>query len=596
MKIIKLFFVLLTFIAIASCENDNNIAVNEINNPNTPTTFSQNFGLEITRSFLGNVIDSNENPIENVTISIGSEVATTDSNGVFIINNALVYERFAYIKAEKTGYIHGSRSVVPSSGTNKVTIMLLEETVAGTTNSGTVETISLTNGASVSLNGEYVDEDGTEYTGSVNVIMHHLDPVDDKMPMQMPGMLYAENTEGEERMLQTLGMLAVELRGTNGEDLNLAEGSTAEIKIPVDASLLADAPTTIPLWYFDETNGYWIEEGEANLVGSEYIGTVAHFSFWNCDIPAEAVNICVTVVDENGNTIANSQVNITSSVYGTRSGYTNENGEVCGLIPSNETLDINVYEYSICGNNSIYTASIGPYTSDSSLSITIPSSTNIISETIIGLFNDCNDTAVSNGYILLTYGGQQFYDTVTDGTFEINLIHCTSPNTFSIEGFDYDNVQTTGAINYTFSTPITDLGTLTSCDSVDEFVTYQIDDHPTIAYNFNIYSGFDGLNYLGVTVSDNGQNPLFYLDIYDDTAITTQNYVTSLDEASITVLGDINGDSLSDNVSTNQNITISISAIGNVGEYLDVNFSGDYDDLSGNNHTITGVIHVLRDN
>ena len=595
MKIIKLFFALFAFIAIISCENDNNISLNEIDTPNTPTEFSQNFGLEITHSFLGNVIDSNENPIENVTIYIGSEIAITDSNGIFIINDALVHERFAYIKAKKPGYIHGSRAVVPSSGTNKVTIMLLEETVAGTTNSGTVETISLTNGASVSLNGEYVDENGTEYTGSVNVIMHHLDPVDDKMPMQMPGMLYAENTEGEERMLKTLGMLAVELRGINGEDLNLAEGSTAEIKIPVDTSLLADAPATIPLWYFDETNGYWIEEGEANLVGSEYIGTVAHFSFWNCDIPAEAVNICVTLVDENGNTIANSQVTITSSVYGTRGGYTNENGEVCGLIPSNETLEINVYDYDICGFNSIYTATIGPYTSDASLSITI-SSTNIISETITGLFNDCDDTAVSNGYILLNYGGQQFYDTVTDGTFEINMIRCSTSNTFSIEGFDFDNVQTTGVINYTFSTPLTDLGTLTSCNTVDEFVTYQIDDHPTIAYNFNIYCGFDGLNYLGVTASENGQNSTFYLDIYDDTPITTQNYVTNLDEASINILTDSNGDSLSNNTSTNQNITISISAIGNIGEYLDINFSGDYDDLNGNNHTINGVMHVLRDN
>ncbi len=594
MKIIKLFFALFAFIAIISCENDNNISLNEIDTPNTPTEFSQNFGLEITHSFLGNVIDSNENPIENVTIYIGSEIAITDSNGIFIINDALVHERFAYIKAKKPGYIHGSRAVVPSSGTNKVTIMLLEETVAGTTNSGTVETISLTNGASVSLNGEYVDENGTEYTGSVNVIMHHLDPVDDKMPMQMPGMLYAENTEGEERMLKTLGMLAVELRGINGEDLNLAEGSTAEIKIPVDASLLADAPATIPLWYFDETNGYWIEEGEANLVGSEYIGTVAHFSFWNCDIPAEAVNICVTLVDENGNTIANSQVTITSSVYGTRGGYTNENGEVCGLIPSNETLDINVYDYDICGFNSIYTASIGPYSIDSTLNIAVPSSTSIISETITGIFTDCDDIAITNGYVVLTYGNDYFYDTVTDGAFEINMMRCATSSTFTIEGFDFDNVQTTGVINYTFSTPLTNLSTLTSCDTVDEFATYQIDDHPTITYSFELISGFDGLNFLYIDASNNGIIA-FTLTIFDNDPITTQSYITGPNQSNIW-LSDSNGDVISNNTSSFPNITISISAIGNIGEYLDINFSGDYDDLNGNNHTINGVMHVLRDN
>ena len=116
--------------------------------------------------------------------------------------------------------------------------------------------------------------------------------------MQMPGMLYAENENGAERMLQTLGMLAVELRGSGGEDLNLAEGSTSEIKVPVDASLMSIAPNTIPLWYFDEVNGYWKEEGQATLQGNMYVGTVSHFSFWNCDIPTEAITLCVTATNE----------------------------------------------------------------------------------------------------------------------------------------------------------------------------------------------------------------------------------------------------------------------------------------------------------
>ena len=168
--------------------------------------------------------------------------------------------------AEKAGFIHASRAVVPSSGTNKVRIMMLPETIAGSTASGTQETIALANGASVALEGDYIKADGTNYTGNVNVIMHHLDPVDENMQDQMPGMLYAANAQNEEVMLQTFGMLAVELRGSGGEDLNIAEGSSAEIRMPLDASLLNDAPATIPLWYFDEVNGYWIEDGQATLV------------------------------------------------------------------------------------------------------------------------------------------------------------------------------------------------------------------------------------------------------------------------------------------------------------------------------------------
>ncbi|MCA0154528.1 carboxypeptidase-like regulatory domain-containing protein, partial [Winogradskyella vincentii] len=195
-----------------SCQKDDGPSMNDgEQQENVPDNFSEYFGNNVFKNFLGTVIDDDEEPIEGVTITIGNETATTDSNGVFIINNATVKERFGYIKAEKEGYIHGSRAVVPSNGTNKVTIMLLETSITGTISSGNAETVTSDDGSSVSFDGNFVKEDGTEYTGSVDVIMHHLDPADEDMPMQMPGMLYAQNEAGAERMLQTLGMLAVEL-------------------------------------------------------------------------------------------------------------------------------------------------------------------------------------------------------------------------------------------------------------------------------------------------------------------------------------------------------------------------------------------------
>jgi hypothetical protein len=64
----------------------------------------------------------------------------------------------------------------------------------------------------------------------------------------MPGMLYAQDADGEEQGIVTLGMLAVELRGAAGQDLNLMDGSTAKLMIPLDPSLIANAPATLPLW------------------------------------------------------------------------------------------------------------------------------------------------------------------------------------------------------------------------------------------------------------------------------------------------------------------------------------------------------------
>ena len=593
--------VLFSLITITSCQKDDGNSGGE-QQEIIPETFSEYFGNQISRNFLGNVIDTNKNPIEGVTITIGNETATTDSNGIFILNNATVNQRFGYIKAEKTGYIHGSRSVVPSNGTNKVTIMLLEATVVGSVNSGSPETVSITNGSSVSFDGNFVKEDGSVYSGSVDVIMHHLDPADDDMPMQMPGMLYAENENGAERMLQSLGMLTVELRGSGGEDLNLAVGSTSEIKMPVDASLMSIAPATIPLWYFDEVNGYWKEEGLATLQGNMYVGTVSHFSFWNCDIPAEAVTLCVTATDDENNILSNLYVSITSATYGLRGGYINDSGEVCGLVPSGETLELEIFNYDFCGSEPLYAQMIGPFSADSSISVIVPDSSEIISETVIGNFNTCDDNAVTNGYVQLRYGHQTFTDAVSDGTFEINLLRCADDNTFKIKASDYVNLQTTDSISYTFTTPLTNIGTISACTAVTEFIQYTIDDEETVFIFDGLQSGFtevsDAVNGPSVSISGwspNGDNNnCFYLfGVLDDT-----NYEGTYDVYDWNNPNDtgFNIQECIDMSNTNNNVTYNLTSLGAVGEYIDINFSGAYEDYNGNPHTINGVVHVLRDN
>ena len=592
---------LFSLVTMTSCEKDDSNSGGQ-QQENVPDTFSEYFGNEISRNFIGNVIDTNKNPIEGVTITIGGETVVTDSNGVFILNNASINERFGYVKAEKPGYIHGSRSVVPANGTNKVSIMLLEANVVATVNSGTEETVTMSNGSSVSFDGNFIKEDGSAYSGSVDVIMHHLDPANEDMPMQMPGMLYAENEDGAERMLQTLGMLAVELRGNNGEDLNLAEGSTSEIKIPVDASLMGMAPATIPLWYFDEVNGYWKEEGQATLQGNMYVGTVSHFSFWNCDIPAEAITLCVTATNDQNNPLNNLWVSITSATFGTAYGYTNENGDVCGYVPSNETLELNVYSYDYCGSIPLYSGVIGPFTVDSEISITVQESSDVIEETVTGIFNACNGEAVTDGYVQLGYGGQTFTDVVSDGAFEINLLRCAEDNTFRIKGSDYVNLQTTDSISYTFTTPLTDIGSISACNAVDEFIQYTIDDGDSVFVfeNLSVNFSLDGQNQSNgptIDIFGNGNddtNTCFYMFgvLNDPDYLGTYDHYT-FNDANDT--GFFIGECLSVS-DTNNNIIYNLNALGAVGEYIDINFSGSYEDFQGLPHTITGVVHVLRDN
>ena len=604
---INLWFVSIIFIVL-SCENEPVGGLVNTNNPppNSSVTINDSFGTNITADFMGRVIDLQHTPISNATVRIGNSSTTTDDNGVFILKNAQSYERFAYIKVEKSGYIHGSRSVVPTSGINQVQIMLLPQTVTQTVLSGTPATVSLSNGASVDLTGSYVNSNGNDYTGNVQVTLHFLNPTEEDMGLQMPGMLLAQNSQNEARMLETLGMLAVELRSETGEKLNLAQDSPATITVPLDPEVLSGAPSEIPLWYFDEALGYWMEEGSATLQGNTYVGTVSHFSFWNCDIPTEYVNLCLNITDTYDNPLSQILVTIESEFNGTGTGITNDSGEVCGIIPANQLLNLHYNLYNICNNLEIPNSAetIGPFTTDTTLNIVLDApEVEEYLETITGVFNTCDGNAVVNGYVEgHVEDGGSFYSLVTDGVFEIHVLSCNENAGISIAGYDYDALQTTGEINYTLTSPETNIGTLSACDAVTEFIQYTIDGgSEEVLFVSDIFVDYFDESTQGVMAglqisASNQNNCIYFSGILNETYPNYEGpyeYSSGWQETSPSFgffeCLDINP--------FQNNIIFNLSNFGSgVGDYIDINFSGDYEDNSGDLHSITGVMHVIRDN
>lgn len=581
----KLFIlVILIPFLFSNCSNDSGNNGNSIGTP-------LSFGSEVSKNFSGQIIDENNIPLSNVAITISNKTATTDVNGVFIINNATVHEKFAFVTAKKAGYLDGSRSLVPTSGMNNLKITLLTGTIVGTVNSGTSGSISLTNGAKVTFDGNFKTDTGQAYTGVVSVIMKHLDPSDATTVDKMPGMLLAQNSSGEERVLESYGMMNIELRGAASQKLQLS--TTAQIEMPISTSQLAASPTTIPLWHFDESLGYWKEEGAATKQGTKYVGTVSHFSWWNCDAQFPMIRLCVTVVNSNGTPLTNVRVGIrrATNTY-TVSGITNSQGQVCGLVPSNETLTMIVYDS--CGN-SVSTTSIGPFAADTTLPNVVVANSTIQSTLVQGNLLKCDGTNITNGYVLLRYGNQNLLTTVTNGAFSFTMLVCSATNTsFSLQGFDYDNLQTTNSINFTFTNPITNVGNLTACSTISEFISYRIDTNPTRYIIANITasarSSAAGTANAGLTISAyNATSPItsqgFYLfgntivpGIYTSAAFS----IESADIGSISV-------------QTVNTVSYNLSTVGAIGQYIDITFNGTYTNATGS-HTITGVAHVIRDN
>jgi len=582
-----------TSILLISCnQNDDSSSIYH-----SDTNFSKNFGSPVSRDFIGQIVDVDKNPIQNATVSIGSKTVQTDVNGVFIINEANVFQKFAHIKVTKAGYIDGSRSMVPTAGKNNVRIMMLSNAPIQTIQSGVESLVTLPNGTQVKFDGAFKNEDGTAYSGDVQVSMFHLKPSDENISSLMPGMLYAQDKNGEEKGLETFGMLNVELRGTGGQKLQIASGHKAEMSVLIDNSQLATAPATIPLWHFDEVNGYWKEEGKATRQGNKYIGKVSHFSWWNCDTFNSVVSLNIKVVNSDGEPLSNVGVGLLRNGNNSDINSTDDYGQISGLIPANETLSLKIFDF--CGNI-VYTSTIGPFASDTTLPNIVLN--NIVQSTIKGNLVKCDNSKVTNGYIVLNNGNQTLISNVTEGDFNFKTLICSTNIDFSLIGYDLENMQTTGDLNYTFSPSVTNVGDIPACNSISEFISYKIGNDPTY-WIFNDITGPGSypLHIYGLETS--GEEIVITGEHTDIGVYSPSN--TSSQEIRVTLLrnnpyGSANWHALSylnEPINTDVWLELKINKYGEVGDYIDLTFSGNaFNPMNNTNTPISGVAHVIRDN
>jgi hypothetical protein len=586
MKKLKLFMLFIATLLI-SCNNDDGQ-----NTEQPATDSSYNAGNTVNRNFHGIVLDTSGNPVVSATVSIGSSSTQTNSKGIFVLNNASVKERFAFVKVSKSGYVDGSRVLAPTAGENRVNIMLVSSAPTATVASGVNSEVSLSNGTKVKFDGAFKDASGNAYIGNVDVSLYHLKTSNTYLSEIMPGSLLASNTNGDSKVLETFGMLHVELTGSGGQKLNIATGHTAEITLDIDATQAGSSPSTIPLWTFDETTGIWKEEGSATKVGNKYVGTVSHFSWWNCDYPFDRCNLAITVNNSAGQPISNLIVGISRiGQVATRTGFTDSSGQVNGIVPGNESLTLTINDF--CGNI-IYTATIGPFSIGSlnvlpAISLS-PSSINTV--TVNGTLKTCSNANVTNGMAILRkpisiYYFDQIMQPVTNGAFSFVTSICGTSQQFIFQGEDYTNLQTSSPITFTATSPVTNIGTITTCTSANEFITYQVDSDPTRYFITGLNATYSSAN--GLNISTPQSNPFFYLGGTGITGIGTYSTNYNME---VTLGSGLTGFS-----GTGNNVQLVVSQIGAVGGYIDFTVNGTFTDLTGNPtvHTITGTGHVIRD-
>ena len=433
----------------------------------------------VTAGLQGRVLDENGLPVKDATVTSGTAVTTTDVDGVFRFGSIQIAERFGFVKVVKTGYFTGSRTIVSNANAmNFVRIDLIPKVSAGSFSAVSGGNVPLPSGGSVSFATNTIVNATSKaaYTGTVHVYAAYLDPTDENIGKHMPGDLRGIDKSNKETGLQSFGMMAVELEGDGGEKLQIASGIATSGKptltMPIPAALQAGAPSSIPLWHFNDSTGKWMEEGTATRSGNNYIGQVGHFSFWNCDAPCAIINFQVHLKDQNGNPVAYGNLEFASETAGTRFGQTDSAGYAQGWIVKGQTIALTVKDD--CGNV-LYTKSIAPATADIDLgTISVTLSKSLL--TLTGTAVDCSRSLVADGFVNALVDGLIYRGSVANGHFTLPVHRCSILDTdIKLAAGDLSSLQLGEERTVSLSSGNQDVGELTACGkSFDQYVRYTI--------------------------------------------------------------------------------------------------------------------------
>ena len=419
-----------------------------------------------TASVMGVVTGPTGAPEMNAIVRspYGGEETRTDPNGVFFLNNILVYDKLGYITITKPGFHQGSRSFLPlETGSNRVNVQLLPMTQSGsfTASAGGTVTSGL---LQLSFPANAIQLNGQPYSGIVNVFAEALDPTSTAMFDQMPGELLGGMNDSL-RLLRSFGMASIELRDANMNELQLADSFFSTLTFTIPASLQAEAPASIDWWSFDEEQGIWMHEGMAQKQDNQYIGQASHFSWWNLDVPGTYNEFIGTIHSFGGSAISNAQINLVSPTLGTGITYTNSEGLFSSRVPINQTLNLSIYltcntlnDWTLVQSENFFSGTdpiIGAYT------VTLTGN-----YPITGTVVTCSGQPIISGYVKM---GLQIYPTIQG---QYTIYACLGDN--FIQGFENtfpDSIIASDLITVQVTSLGVEINDLSCCNQVFGFVT-----------------------------------------------------------------------------------------------------------------------------
>lgn len=262
--------------------------------------------------FSGRVVDENDQPIEDVKVTVNTQSVQTGQNGGFMMN---VGPAGRYVlNAAKRGHIPVTR-VFDSA--KKGSILKMARAFSTMFEPRRVTSVTEPNrgarrGSALKIpaNALINTRTGQSAVSPLQLSMATLDIG----AGELPGNNGAVDRNDNETTLISFGAVFIEITDESGDRYDLRPGGMkASLTLPVEPGMIDTAPPSIQTWSFDAPAGTWNSLSVGQLDNTDWVTALTTLSTVNADIPTNAP-ACVQV-----------NIDINSTLSGTRARFSSPN-------------------------------------------------------------------------------------------------------------------------------------------------------------------------------------------------------------------------------------------------------------------------------
>jgi hypothetical protein len=344
-----LIFLVLFLLVFAGCRREEGPTITTTQTGTTPPPEIINATITTV------VIGQDGTPIDDATITGLSSTGQPNPDGSLTISASSLSTDGTLVTVSSPGHWPERRLLMPAGNGQLLETFVLEPKVkAGEINSITGGAVVIAENFSVTLPASTIvtKEDGSAYTGPVDIYINHDAPEDRAEMRNSPGNALAQLENGDLASMESYGMMDIALETPAGEPLELDPSTPAEVRMPLLPTTTPDAPNEVGFWFLN-AEGYWQDAGTATLGPNCYIVFINVSGGYNCDVPHPLARLCARLVDEAGFPLTHSPFSIDIlSGLSCWNATIDCNGEFCAWVAADTDLQLVVTD-ECSGNNTI---------------------------------------------------------------------------------------------------------------------------------------------------------------------------------------------------------------------------------------------------